>query len=155
HMGLADIAAATGHHALFDTLTVYESYPVDADTIADNGQSDDLQITAIRTGDATHYPLNLIAAPARDTSGATADAAASGVSLQLKYLPDAFSEAQIEHLGNAYTQILIALSATDPGRVGDVDLLTPADRDLIEKWSHGHRVDEPADFVGAGLAAQA
>ncbi|MFE6619959.1 amino acid adenylation domain-containing protein [Streptomyces sp. NPDC057740] len=63
HLGLADIQRATGHTVLFDTLLVFESYPVDDEGIAQALGSEDLRMTDVSVHDATHYPLTLTALP--------------------------------------------------------------------------------------------
>ncbi|MBE7161825.1 MAG: amino acid adenylation domain-containing protein, partial [Williamsia herbipolensis] len=63
HLGLADIAAAAGGGPLFDTVTVFESFPVDTETLA---AADGLDIRGVVSTDATHYPLTLVTVPAAD-----------------------------------------------------------------------------------------
>nr|WP_053777914.1 condensation domain-containing protein [Gordonia sp. NB41Y] len=60
-IGLPDLLAMTGvAGALFDTLMVHESYPVDTDSLTGTGTGTDLEIVDVVTRDATHYPLTLI-----------------------------------------------------------------------------------------------
>ncbi|MFD7461183.1 MULTISPECIES: non-ribosomal peptide synthetase [unclassified Streptomyces] len=61
HLGLADVQRAAGHDVLFDTLLVFESYPIDEEGIA--RALDDLRLTDVSVLDATHYPLTLTALP--------------------------------------------------------------------------------------------
>ncbi|MFJ5837259.1 amino acid adenylation domain-containing protein [Streptomyces shenzhenensis] len=61
HLGLADVQRAAGHGVLFDTLLVFESYPIDDDGIA--RALDGLRMTDVAVRDATHYPLALTALP--------------------------------------------------------------------------------------------
>ncbi|MFF5477788.1 amino acid adenylation domain-containing protein [Streptomyces sp. NPDC012935] len=63
HLGLADIQRAAGHTVLFDTLLVFESYPIDDDGIARALGPDGPRMTAVSVHDATHYPLTLTALP--------------------------------------------------------------------------------------------
>ena len=63
HLGLADIQRATGHTVLFDTLLVFESYPIDDEGIAQALGSEGLRMTEVSVHDATHYPLTLTALP--------------------------------------------------------------------------------------------
>ena len=69
HLGLAEIQNLAGLGELFDTLTVFENYPVD-DLAADArgnagmpGNDQRLRVAGITGHDATHYPLSLLAAP--------------------------------------------------------------------------------------------
>ncbi|GHH09286.1 non-ribosomal peptide synthetase [Streptomyces lanatus] len=63
HLGLADIQRATGHTVLFDTLLVFESYPIDDEGIAEALGTEGLRMTGVSVHDATHYPLTLTALP--------------------------------------------------------------------------------------------
>ncbi|MGW5617087.1 condensation domain-containing protein [Streptomyces sp. NPDC003877] len=63
HLGLADIQRAAGHDLLFDTLLVFESYPIDDEGIADALGPDGPRMTGVTVHDATHYPLTLTALP--------------------------------------------------------------------------------------------
>ncbi|MFD6463877.1 condensation domain-containing protein, partial [Streptomyces roseolus] len=57
YVGLADIQSAAGIGGLFDTLVVFESYPVDAEGIqAQAADIDGMAVTGLDAADATHYP---------------------------------------------------------------------------------------------------
>ena len=56
HLALPEIHRLTGHDQLFDTLFVYENYPID--TAAFSGV-DGLAITDITARESTHYPLTV------------------------------------------------------------------------------------------------
>ena len=61
HLGLAEIQGLAGLGELFDTLTVFENYPVGEAGLAT--ETSGLRLTGISGHDATHYPLSLLAAP--------------------------------------------------------------------------------------------
>ncbi|MGW2277178.1 amino acid adenylation domain-containing protein [Streptomyces sp. NPDC001770] len=63
-VGLTEIREITGLDELFDTLTVFENYPLDADALrtAQRGLSG-LAVTGFSGTDAAHYPLTLTIAP--------------------------------------------------------------------------------------------
>ncbi|MTD55765.1 non-ribosomal peptide synthetase [Amycolatopsis pithecellobii] len=54
HLGLADIQRTSGHSSLFDTLVVFESYPMDSSIPL---------LDKVSVRDATHYPLALLVVP--------------------------------------------------------------------------------------------
>ncbi|MDQ3404301.1 MAG: amino acid adenylation domain-containing protein, partial [Actinomycetota bacterium] len=60
HLGLADIQRATGHAELFDSLLVFENYPLDPSAL-DPGTG--VRVSGVAAHDTTHYPLSLIAVP--------------------------------------------------------------------------------------------
>ncbi|MEV5413211.1 amino acid adenylation domain-containing protein [Thermopolyspora sp. NPDC052614] len=125
HLGLAEIHRATGMPVLFDTATVYESYPIDHGGLADPATG--LTITGVRAAHGTHYPLGLAAA------------AAPYLTLVLQYQQDLFDDDAAGRIAARVAEALRRM-ATDPDLpVGGLDLLEPGER----RWLLG----EPA---GAG-----
>ncbi|MFJ8043304.1 amino acid adenylation domain-containing protein [Kitasatospora sp. NPDC096147] len=62
--GLTEIRGTTGLDTLFDTLAVFENYPLDQEGLAAAGRSlPGLAVTGIEGQDAAHYPLTLTVAP--------------------------------------------------------------------------------------------
>ncbi|MFD6860663.1 amino acid adenylation domain-containing protein, partial [Rhodococcus sp. NPDC060090] len=94
HVGLAEIQQRTGLGALFDTLLVYESYPVDRSGIAEAGSIDGLVVAGVNTRDATHYPLS-VAVTAEDT-----------VTLGFKYRSDILDADIVTTLATRYLRII-------------------------------------------------
>nr|WP_237421983.1 non-ribosomal peptide synthetase [Gordonia sp. SID5947] len=117
HLGLADIASAAGHQELFDTLTVYESYPVDADAVTAGSAAAGLEIGQVSLTDATHYPLNLAAAPSGDD-----------LELTFKYLPNAFSDNEISRIADMYRALLAGFVDAPGCAVGDIVLVDAGER---------------------------
>ncbi|MEU3505149.1 condensation domain-containing protein, partial [Streptomyces hundungensis] len=64
HLGLTEIRGTTGLDELFDTLAVFENYPMDAEALRTAQQAlPDLAVTGFSGTDAAHYPLTLTIAP--------------------------------------------------------------------------------------------
>ncbi|SHT30357.1 Probable non-ribosomal peptide synthetase PstA [Mycobacteroides abscessus subsp. abscessus] len=63
HLALSEIQHAVGHEQLFDTLFVYQNYPVQ--TMA-SSMPDGLSITAVSGREYNHYPLTLQAMPGNE-----------------------------------------------------------------------------------------
>ena len=61
HIGLGEIQQAAGIGELFDTLLVFENYPVDREGLA--APAGGLRLGAVEGRDATHYPLTLLVQP--------------------------------------------------------------------------------------------
>ena len=57
HLGLAEIQRLMGLGQLFDTLVVFENYPVDRSVLEEPAAG--LRLTSVEGHDATHYPLSL------------------------------------------------------------------------------------------------
>ena len=60
HLALSEIHRVTGHDQLFDTLFVYENYPIDTAALAG---ADELAITDFTGRESNHYPLTMQATP--------------------------------------------------------------------------------------------
>ncbi|MEV0559719.1 condensation domain-containing protein, partial [Streptomyces sp. NPDC050597] len=61
HHSLAEIQQAAGLSTLFDTLVVFESFPVDREAIGEANSSAGVAITGLRPLAGTHYPVILAA----------------------------------------------------------------------------------------------
>ncbi|MFI6447709.1 amino acid adenylation domain-containing protein [Kitasatospora sp. NPDC050543] len=116
YTGLADIQRAAGHGELFDTLTVFESFPAD--------------LAGADSRYAVHYPLALLAHPGER------------LRLRLSYHADRFTRAQAERLGERVLRLLTALAEDLDQQAGRVDLLSAAEREqLLVGWND---TDAPA-----------
>ncbi|MCX5046733.1 amino acid adenylation domain-containing protein, partial [Aldersonia sp. NBC_00410] len=138
HVPLADIQRAAGTGALFDTLTVFESYPVDRhDLSARAGDLDGMQITSIGSNDAPHYPLSLVVVPG------------DRLQVRLLYQRSVFEPEWVEQVGARLVRVLGAMSR-DPGAVmATVEVLDAAERELVlATWNDTeHRMDPDATLV--------
>ena len=94
HLGLSEIRQAAGPAATFDTLVVFESYPVDRAALSESVDIAGMQIREVTGRDAGHYPLTLIA---HDGDGPT---------LRLSYRPDLFDRATADRIVARVARIL-------------------------------------------------
>ncbi|MCB0944115.1 MAG: non-ribosomal peptide synthetase, partial [Mycobacterium sp.] len=60
HVALGDIHRLTGHDQLFDTLLVYENYPIDPSAFMNVA---DLAVSDFTSREYNHYPLSFVASP--------------------------------------------------------------------------------------------
>ena len=122
HLGLAEIQGLTGLGELFDTLVVFENYPVDRNGLA--AEADGLRITSVGGHDATHYPVSLMAIPGEQ------------LRLRLDYRGDLFDRASVEAMADRLVRLLEA-AADDPDRaIGGLDILAPAERHtILREWN--------------------
>ena len=86
--GLAEIQQAAGLGELFDTLVVFENYPVDRDGLAAAGAAG-CGSARVEGRDATHYPLALMVQPG------------DALQLRLDYRPDLFDRGERRGAGRA------------------------------------------------------
>ncbi|GAA4488612.1 hypothetical protein GCM10023094_48790 [Rhodococcus olei] len=101
HVGLSDIVTAAGPGAVFDTLTVFESYPIDRDALTADTDIAGMHVTGVHdTANAAHYPLALIAG---DDDALT---------LTLAFSPELFDAALVHRLGDRIAGVLRALVDT-------------------------------------------
>ncbi|WP_336116562.1 amino acid adenylation domain-containing protein [Streptomyces sp. PTD9-10] len=124
HLGLADIQRSTGLSALFDTLVVFESFPVDRVGLVAAGASADLAVTGIRPYAPPHYPLTVIAA------------ADPLLRLSFQYQRDAFTHAEVEVIAGRLVRVLRQFAAEPETTVGAIDVLFEAEREqVLHGWN--------------------
>ncbi|MFH5207317.1 amino acid adenylation domain-containing protein [Antrihabitans sp. NCIMB 15449] len=137
YLGLAQIHAAAGVGAEFDSLLVFESYPVDTAGIAAANTIDGMAITGVDMTTITHYPLTLLAVLSGE------------LEFTFQYLSDLYDESDVVALGLKVTRILAAIVADPAVAVADIDLLDAAERALVvdEFNATANPVDPAATIV--------
>ncbi|WP_367127666.1 amino acid adenylation domain-containing protein [Saccharothrix sp. HUAS TT1] len=125
HLGLAEVQRAAGHAELFDSLVVFENYPLDP-TALDPGAG--LSVADVAARDTTHYPLSLIAVP--------------GPRLSFR-LDHRVRPAVADRLVSRFRRVLDAVVADPDAPVGRLDALSAAERHLVlHRWNDtAHPVD--------------
>ncbi|WP_460745720.1 non-ribosomal peptide synthase/polyketide synthase, partial [Nocardia goodfellowii] len=124
YVGLTDIQSAAGLGGLFDTLMVFESYPVDAEGIrAQAADIDGMAVAGLDVADATHYPLTLIAR------------LDSRLRIRASYLSDLLDADSVARVSDRLVRVLTALVAAPTAPVGDIELLGETERsNVLERW---------------------
>src|SRR5437764_1272238 len=141
HLGLSEIQQLAGLEELFDTLVVFENYPVDRSSLGTTAEN--VRLSQVSGHDATHYPLSLMVAPAER------------LQLRLDYRADVFDRASIEALAGRYVRLLKAAVATPEVSIGRLELLSGEERrTLLQDWNATARALEP-QTVAQLFAAQA
>ncbi len=129
HLALAEIHRATGHHQLFDTLFVYENYPVDTAALAG---AHEVAITEITSHESTHYPLTMVAQPGAE------------LGLRVEYDTAVFDAASIDTLIARLERVLAAMT-TDPGRsLSSIDVLDAGEHARLDGWGNRAVLTQPA-----------
>ncbi|MEU5980078.1 amino acid adenylation domain-containing protein [Streptomyces sp. NPDC047315] len=143
HVGLADVQRATGLNTLFDTLLVFESFPVDRAGIAAATAAGELAVTGIRPYAPPHYPLTVIAA------------ADPLLRVSFQYQRDAFEPAEVEAVADRLARVLRQIAADADLTVGAVDVVSEDERErVLHRWN-ATAAPVPAATVPAALAARA
>jgi amino acid adenylation domain-containing protein len=125
HLGLAEIQRLAGIGELFDTMTVFESYPHDGGRSRGGDEEvTEATITGLSGRDSTHYPLGLVAMPG------------DVLRFRLDHRPDVFGEPAARAITERFRRILTAVLA-DPDRpVGRLDPLSEAERyRVLTEWN--------------------
>ncbi|UYQ64836.1 non-ribosomal peptide synthetase [Streptomyces peucetius] len=122
YLGLADIQRLTPVAGeLFDTLLVFENYPVDTDGL--RRAAGGLGVVDGRSHEGTHYPLGLMV-----HAGTT-------LAVELSYRPDVFEPAAATAIGESLLRLLAGFQAVEDSPVGRLDLLTAGERALVlDRW---------------------
>src|SRR5262249_51205027 len=113
------IHQAAGLRTLFDTIVVFESFPVDRAGIIEANTTAGIEITGISPLSDTHYPLAVVA---------TDD---PHLQVALQYQHHLFDRDAVENIAARFGRILRQLVADPELPVGRVDLLAPAERDWL------------------------
>ncbi len=118
--GLAEIQKAVGLQSLFDTLVVFESFPVDREGLgAASDAADGLTFTGFDPSAGNHYPLCLIAAPDPH------------LQLIMQFTPSVLDRDTVEGYAARFVRVLRQIAATPGLRVAQVDTLQPGERDRM------------------------
>ncbi|WP_120279578.1 non-ribosomal peptide synthetase, partial [Mycolicibacterium novocastrense] len=132
HIALSEIHRITGHDQLFDTLFVYENYPVDATALS--GMTE-LMITDVCGHESTHYPLTIAVRPGAE------------LEMRVEFDTDAFEEFNIHGLIGRLRGILASMTADPARRLSAVDLLDASERSRLDDLGNRAALSRPATGV--------
>ena len=122
HLGLTAIQRVAGLGELFDTMTVFENYPVGE---PDDEPAGSLRVREVSGGGATHYPLSLITQVAEDE-----------LVLRLDHRADLFESAEVRRLGERLTRLLTAFVERPDVPLARLDQLTVRQRQqIVVDWN--------------------
>lgn len=143
HVGLGDIQRATGLSALFDTIVIFESFPVDRAALSTASASAELAVTGIRPFAPTHYPLTVLAA------------ADPLLSLTLQYHPDALDPSTVEEIADRFARVLRQFAADPRTRTAAIAVLSEAERRRVVHDWNSTAIQAPPRSVPGQFARQA
>ena len=136
HVGLSEIVSAVGDAASFDTLTVFESYPIDSGGFDTDTDFAGMRVRDIDVADATHYPLAVVAT------------LEPKLRLTLEYAPECFDPAAAQRIAARLGTILDAFVADTNVRLARIDVLDATEHELILRaWNATRHDIEPATLV--------
>ena len=129
HLALNEIHHVAGHDHLFDTVFVYENYPIDA--VALLGVHE-LAITEFSNREYNHYPLSVVAIPGHE------------LGLRVEFDTDIFDAAGIEALIQRLNRLLVAMAADPDARVSSIELLDTHEYNQLDDWGCRAVLTDPA-----------
>ncbi|HMC03847.1 MAG TPA: condensation domain-containing protein, partial [Actinomycetota bacterium] len=114
---------------LFDSIVVFENYPMNDDVVAAHG----LAVREAEAIETTNYPLSLVASPGRR------------LSVLLGYDPDLFDAATIERMAGHLTRVLETVAADPTTPLDRIDILSEEERRrVLVAWNDTERAVPPA-----------
>jgi non-ribosomal peptide synthetase component F len=144
HTPLPDIQRWAGRagQALFDTLIVFENYPMDR-ALRERGGAE-LRFGAVETVERTNYALTLEVN------------ASHGLTVTYKYATEHFEQAQIEALHRQLQHLLEEMARTTSRRpLAQLSLLDAAERAAQKGWNDTAREQGPEQYVHQLIEEQA
>ncbi|MET7771735.1 amino acid adenylation domain-containing protein [Nocardia sp. NPDC005366] len=115
-LGLDDIQQAVGVANLFDSLVVFESFPIDREGLANAGVAGGVTITGIESVTGTHYPVTVMVT------------LEDRLQVTLKYLRELFGEPEAAALARRLARVVERFAADPLTTVGSVDVLSGRER---------------------------
>ncbi|OZM71812.1 non-ribosomal peptide synthetase [Amycolatopsis antarctica] len=124
HLGLTEIQQLAGGGELFDSLVVFESYPVDEQALVEQQRAGGLDVRAVQTRDAVHYPVSMILIPGRE------------LEVRCTFRADVLDAGDARLLLDTLVRVLTALAEDAALPVGRLPLLGAAERDtVLRAWN--------------------
>ena len=131
HLALAEIHRVTGQQQLFDSLFVYENYPVDAAASAAAGDHE-WTISDFTSRQSSHYELALIVLPGTE------------IRLRVEFDTDVFDAASIDTLVERLQRVLVAMTADPTRRLSSIDVLDEEEHARWDRWANRAALTQPA-----------
>ena len=129
HLALNEIHHVTGQDKLFDTLFVFENYPLDTAALAD---VDGLNIAEFSNREYNHYPLAMQVLPS------------SELGLRVEFDTDVFDAVRIEPLIARFRRVLVAMAADPTRRLSSMDVLDADEHAQLDGWGNRAVLARPA-----------
>jgi glycopeptidolipid biosynthesis protein len=128
HLALSEIHHIAGHEQLFDTLFLYESYPID--TSAFMGVHE-LAITDFNNREYNHYPLSVMALPGHE------------LGLRVEFDAALFDTSSIETLIERFERLLVSMTADPTRRLSSMDLVDAGEHARLDEWANRAVLTQP------------
>jgi amino acid adenylation domain-containing protein len=137
HLGLVDIRRAAGQAELSDVHLLFQNVP-------GVGTTGSFQMSDIRIGCSTNYPLSIVVQSCGDT-----------ITMDIKHRPDVFDRRSAETLAAGMVRVLEAVVATPDVPVSRVEVLAAGERRALLELGQGTPAVAGAELVPDLFAARA
>ncbi len=143
HASLADVQrwAGQGGQALFDSIIVFENYPVD-ERLQEAGQ-DRLSFGEVSNRDVTHFAMDL------------AIQLGDSLSIEFLYLCNRFTQAATAQIRRSFENLLLAMLDSPNATLGSLDMLCPAERQALDERNALPAQSEAQPLLAAAIAHNA
>ncbi len=138
HLALSEIHRLTGQESLFDTVFVYENYPIDTGVLLG---ANELAITEFTIRECNHYPLTVQALPGHE------------LGLRVEFDTDVFDTASIEALIERLQRVLVAMTVDPTRRLSSVDVLDAGEHARLDEWGNRAVLTQPATATAVSIPA--
>nr|WP_302660082.1 non-ribosomal peptide synthetase [Rhodococcus sp. SGAir0479] len=115
YVSLTDIQRVAGPGAVFDTMSVFESYPVDRSAIGTDSDVAGLRVAGVSGADASHFPVSLVA----DVD--------SRLRLRVSYLPELLDHDTAAGVVDRVLRVIDAVIDDPDVPLAQLQLLSPAE----------------------------
>jgi glycopeptidolipid biosynthesis protein len=131
HLSLSEIHRLAGHDQLFDTLFLYENYPLDVGAFSG---AHELAVTDFSNREYNHYPLSVIALPGHE------------LEIRVEFDTGAFDAVGIDALVDLFQRLLAAMIEDPTRQLSSINVLGSSERERLAAWSRRLISDE---LIGA------
>ena len=142
HLALNEIHHLAGHDQLFDTLFLYESYPIDTSGFMGVHE---LTITEFKNREYNHYPLSVMVIPGHE------------LGLRVEYDTGVYDVADIEGMIDRFQRLLASMTSDPSRRLSSMDVLEDHEHDRLDDWANRAVLTQPVtapESIPAAFAAQ-
>ena len=129
HLALTEIHHLAGHDQLFDTIFVYENYPIDTAALL---AAHDLAVTDLTSREYNHYPISVTALPGAE------------LGLRVEYDTHKFGPAEIATVVARFEQVVEAMTTDAEQPLARIGALTEGEQYQIDQWANRTALTRPA-----------
>ncbi|HEX8336347.1 MAG TPA: amino acid adenylation domain-containing protein, partial [Pyrinomonadaceae bacterium] len=110
--------------ALFESIVVFENYPVDASLAERAAEGQVLSVGQVKTFERTNYPLSVVVAPGEE------------MSVNISYDERRFEAREVERIGEQLERVLAGMAEDPRRKLSELSLLSEQERErVLREWN--------------------